>query len=370
MRSQAIRIGVTGSVGKTSVKDALFTLLSAFGHAHKSQKSFNNHLGAPITLASMPKETNFGVFELGMNHAGELSDLSNLVQPHIALITNVEMAHLANFDNVEAIGRAKAEIIDGVPFGGTVILNGDNDQTPMIKEMATAKNLRVLTFGHSDDDDVTIVSTNSHSAGGNVRLRIAAQQIDVTLMVPGEHWFMNAAACMAVAHAAGVDLRKAAMALRKVTASTGRGDVCTANIDGKNFIVIDESYNANPASMQAAFSAAALKEGRKIAVLGDMAELGPDELDLHAALSQPLVDAGFARVIVVGETMRALRGALPQDVRGACVDDAEQAFAALAEEVEDGDVLLIKGSNSMGLGKLAEQLKCADKTKAALEGMQ
>jgi len=367
-RSQAIRIGVTGSVGKTSVKDALFTLFSAFGHAHKSQKSFNNHLGVPITLASMPQDTDYGIFELGMNHAGELTDLSGLVQPNIAVITNVEMVHLANFENVEGIARAKAEIMDGVAFGGTVILNGDNAQTPLFEGIAKEKNLRVLTFGHADDHNITIVSTNSHSMGGNVRLRIAAQQIDVTLMVPGEHWFMNVAACMAVAHAAGVDLRKAAMALRKVTAPAGRGDVCTAKIDGKSFTVIDESYNANPASMRAAFSAAALKQGRKIAVLGDMGELGPDELDLHAGLAQPLIDAGFARVVVVGETMRALRGALPQELRAGCVDDAEQAFAALAEEVEEGDVVLIKGSNSMGLGKLAGLLKCADKTATALKG--
>jgi len=369
-RSGAIRIGVTGSVGKTSVKDALFTLFSAFGHTHKSQKSFNNHLGAPITLASMPQEAEFGIFELGMNHAGELIDLSKLVCPQIAVITNVEMAHLANFESVEDIARAKAEIMDGLPDDGTIILNGDNDQTPIIEAIAQSKNLNIIKFGHADDHDVTIVSTNSHSMGGNVRLRIAAQQIDVTLMVPGEHWFMNAAACMTVAHAAGVNLRKAAMALRKVTASSGRGDVCTANIDGKSVTVIDESYNANPASMCAAFTAAALKQGRKIAVLGDMAELGPDELELHAGLAQPLIDAGFKRVIGVGETMRALRGALPQNMRAGCVDNAKQAFSALRDEVQDGDVLLIKGSNSMGLGWLAAQLKCDDKIKAALKGIE
>ncbi|MEP1230780.1 MAG: UDP-N-acetylmuramoyl-tripeptide--D-alanyl-D-alanine ligase [Litorimonas sp.] len=365
-RNQAVRIGVTGSVGKTSVKDALFTLFSTFGHAHKSQKSFNNHFGVPITLASMSQESDYGIFELGMNHAGELTDLSGLVAPQIAVITNIEMAHLANFENIEAIARAKAEIMEGMSSSGTIVLNGDNAQTALIENIAKEKNLRVIKFGYSDDHDVTIVSTNSHSMGGNVRLRIATQQIDVTLRVPGEHWFVNAAACMAVAHAAGVDLRKAAMALRKVTASEGRGDVCTANIDGKTVTVIDESYNANPASMRAAFTAAALKPGRKIAVLGDMGELGPDELDLHAGLSQPLIDAGFARVIVVGETMRALRGALPQEMRAGCIDTVEQAFAALNEEVQDGDVLLIKGSNSVGLGKLAKTLKCVDETKAAL----
>ena len=356
-RSEALRIGVTGSVGKTSVKDALFTMLSAFGNSHKSQKSFNNHLGAPITLASMPQDTDYGIFELGMNHAGELTDLSGLVQPNIAIITNVEMAHLANFENIEAIARAKAEIMDGVVSGGTIILNGDNEQTPLIEKIAKEKSLRVVKFGHSDDHDVTIVSTNSHAMGGNVRLRIAAQQIDVTLMVPGEHWFMNAAACMAVAYAAEVNLRKAAMALRKVTASEGRGDSYAAIVGGKNITVINESYNANPASMRAAFKAASLKQGRKIAVLGDMGELGSDELELHAGLSQPLIEAGFARVIVVGETMRALRGALPQEIRGNCVDDAQQAFEALTDEIQDGDVVLIKGSNSMGLGTLALQLK-------------
>lgn len=365
-RSSALRIGVTGSAGKTSVKDALYTLFSAFGNSHKSQKSFNNHLGAPITLASMPKDTQFGIFEMGMNHAGELTDLSMLVRPDIAIITNVDLAHLANFDNVEGIARAKAEIMDGMPAGGTVILNGDNPQTALLKSLADEKDVRVMTFGHSDADDVTIVSTNSHSMGGNARLRIEAQQIDVTLMVPGEHWFMNAAACMAAGHAAGLDLRKAAMALRKVTAGAGRGDVCTAVIEGKSFTVIDESYNANPASMRAAFKAAALKPGRKIAVLGDMAELGADELELHAGLAAPLVDAGFARVIFVGETMRALRGALGQDMRGGCVDDAGAAFGALADEVEDADVVLIKGSNSAGLSALASVLKCADKTALAV----
>jgi len=271
---KALRVGVTGSVGKTSVKDALAVMLSAFGNAHKSMKSFNNHFGVPITLATIPEGADFAVLEMGMNHAGEMSALSKLAKPQIALINNVVGAHLAHFENVEAIADAKAEIIDGMDAGSTLILNGDNEYTAKIRAKAEAAKLNVLTFGHSDEDDIAIVSTNSHASGGNVRLRIARQQLDVTLMVPGEHWFMNAAACMAVAHAAELPLRKAAMALRKTIAAPG------LSIDGKSVTLIDESYNANPTSMRAAFSAAALRPGRKLALLGDMYELGADELEL------------------------------------------------------------------------------------------
>ena len=354
-RSKALRIAVTGSVGKTSVKEALATMFEAFGKTHKSQKSFNNHLGAPITLATMPQETKFGIFELGMNHSGELTELSRQVRPQIALIMNVHGAHLANFENVEGIARAKAEIVKGLESNGTLILNGDNPHTPFIKSLAEGRN--ILTFGSNADNDVVIVSTNSHPAGGNVRLRVGFQQIDVTLSVPGEHWFSNAAACICVAKAANIDLRKAAMGLRKVGVPQGRGDVHELSLGGSTFMLIDESYNANPTSMRAAFSAAALKTGRKIAILGDMAELGADELKFHAELASPLKEADFKRVIVKGEAMRALRGALPQSLRAAWTDTIDEAFDALKQEIQDGDIVLVKGSNSTQLGKLVERLK-------------
>ena len=354
---KALRIGVTGSVGKTSVKDALAVMLSAFGKAHKSIKSFNNHYGVPITLATIPEESDFAVLEMGMNHASEMSALSKLAKPQIALINNVVGAHLAHFENVEAIADAKAEIIDGMEAGGTIILNGDNEHTPKIRAKAEAAKLNVLTFGHSDSDDVAIVSTNSHASGGNVRLRIARQQIDVTLMVPGEHWFMNAAACMAVAHAAELPLRKAAMALRKTTAAPGRGDTHALTIDGKSVTLIDESYNANPTSMRAAFSAAALRPGRKLALLGDMYELGADELELHRGLAEPLVAAEFERVFMSGECMRLLMGALPQPMRAGWSSKPQNLLTKLKGELLDGDIVLIKGSNASGVGKVAAQLK-------------
>jgi len=354
---QAFRIGVTGSVGKTSVKDALAVMLSAFGTTHKSVKSFNNHLGVPITLATIPQDATYAVLEMGMNHADEMSKLSKLAKPQIAIINNVVGAHLAHFENVESIADAKAEIIDGMEPGGTLILNGDNEHTPRIRKKAIAANLNVLTFGHADEDDIAIVSKNSHSAGGNVRLRIARQQFDVTLMVPGEHWFMNAAACMAVAVAAELPLRKCAMALRKIMPAPGRGDTHVLKIDGKSITLIDESYNANPTSMRAAFSAAALRGGRRLALLGDMYELGADELELHRALAEPLVEAGFERVFMAGECMRLLMGALPQPMRAGWSSKPQTLLTKLKGELREGDIVLIKGSNASGVGKIAAQLK-------------
>jgi UDP-N-acetylmuramoyl-tripeptide--D-alanyl-D-alanine ligase len=354
-RSSAKRIAVTGSVGKTSVKDALAVMLATYGATHKSQRSFNNHLGVPITLATLPPEAEFAVFETGMNHTGELTDLSKQVAPHIALITTVAGAHQANFESLEAIADAKAEIRHGLMPGGVLILNADNDYTPRIR--AQADGLNILTFGAAEGSDVAIVASNHHAQGGNVRLRVEGQQIDVTLQVAGRHWDHNAAACIAVAHALGLDLRQAARALRNVTASDGRGDVTQVEIAGQSVTLIDESYNANPTSMRAAISAASLVAGRKVAILGDMYELGPDELDQHAALAGPLVDAGFSRVLMIGECMRALRGALPQGLRAIQADTIDMIDGALEDEIQAGDVLLIKGSNATGLGRLAKRLK-------------
>lgn len=354
-RSSAKRIAVTGSVGKTSVKDALAVMLAAYGDTHKSQRSFNNHLGVPITLATLPQSADFAVFETGMNHAGELTDLSKQVAPNIALITTVVGAHQANFESIEAIADAKAEIRHGLAGDGVLILNADNEYTPRIRTQAGG--LNILTFGRAEGSDITIVASNHHARGGNVRLRVDGQQIDVTLQVAGRHWDHNAAACIAVAHALGLDLRKAARALRDVTASDGRGDVGRIEIAGKSVTLIDESYNANPTSMRAAISAASLMTGRKLAILGDMYELGPDELEQHAALAKPLVDAGFTRVLMIGECMRALRGTLPQGLRGIQAETIDQIEDALLDEVQEGDILLIKGSNATGLGRLTKRLK-------------
>ena len=354
-RSQALRIAVTGSVGKTSVKEALAHMFSAFGNTHKSLKSYNNHWGVPLTMARMPQEAEFGVFEMGMNHAGELSDLSHLLRPDIALITTVAAVHLAHFESVEAIADAKAEIIEGLDADGIVILNADNAYTTRIA--AKVKGNKIIYFGYEDTADVQIISADVTAQGSQISLVIDGGQIDIDLNIPGEHWVSNAASCIAVAHAAGLDLTKAAIALSGVKAEGGRGEISELSIDGKSITLIDEAYNANPTSMTAAIKLLGLKSGRRLAVLGDMAELGKDELAMHAGLTDPLEDAGVARVIVSGECMRALRGALPQPMRGAWTQDWAGALAALKGEIQDGDVVLVKGSNSAGLGKLVAALK-------------
>lgn len=354
---KAIRIGVTGSVGKTSVKNALTIMLSEFGIAHKSLKSFNNHLGLPITLATLPADADYAVLEMGMNHAGEMSALSKLAQPQIAIINNVVGAHLAHFENVEGIADAKAEIIEGMLPGSTLILNGNNPYTPRIRAKAEAADLRILTFGRSAGDDISIVASESHASGGDMSVLIDGEIVDVSLKVLGEHWVMNAAACLAVAYAVGLPLKVAAEALQKIVPAPGRGDAYDVEVDGKSITLIDESYNANPTSMRAAFSAAALRPGRKLALLGDMFELGADELELHRSLAEPLVDAGFERVFVAGECMRFLMGAMPQAMRGGWSTKPQTLLTKLKGELLDGDIVLIKGSNASGVGAVAQKLK-------------
>ena len=355
-RCCAKRIAVTGSVGKTSVKEALAHILDGFGDTHKSIKSFNNHWGVPLTLANMPASSEYGVFEMGMNHAGELTQLSEIVKPDIALITTVAPAHLAHFKDVAAIADAKAEIIAGLGPNGLLILNADNEHTPRIIQMAAKKRIKCMTFGRDESADVRITRAQTKAAGSTASLKIDGKVIDIALSVPGEHWVSNAAACMAVIHGLGLDLNAAAKRLGDIGAAAGRGQMHSLSLDGKNITLIDDSYNANPTSMDAAISVLGAQAGRKLAVLGDMFELGKDELALHAALAQPLEAASVSRVIVSGECMRALRGALPQNMRAAWCADWTGALDALLSEIENNDVVLVKGSNSVGLSKLVEAL--------------
>ena len=352
-RCNAIRIAVTGSVGKTSVKDALAVMLTQFGKTHASIRSFNNHIGVPITLATMPRDTEYAVFETGMNHAGELTDLSLQVKPRLAIITNVGGAHQAMFESEEAIADAKAEIAVGLT-NGYLFLNSDNRHTPRIRERTGAP---VRTFGWGGDID--IVGSEHSAAGGVVRIIADGSIVEVRHNLPGAHWDHNIAACIGIAQWLRLDLGLAASALSNIRASDGRGDTHVVSVADKTVTLIDQSYNANPTSMRAAISAASLLPGRKVALLGDMYELGADELALHASLAEPLESAGFARVITTGECMRALRGALPPAMRAAHADP-ETIREALADELQDGDVLLIKGSNATGLSKLAAELKRGD----------
>jgi len=305
----------------------------------------------------MPKETDYGVFEMGMNHAGELTELSNIVQPDIALITTVAPAHLAHFENVEAIADAKAEIMHGIQPGGILIVNADNTHTPRIVEQAMQNKVAYTTFGHASDCLVKVKKVDLRASGSQMNFEIDGDIVGVNFPLPGGHWVSNIAACLCVAKACKLNLHKAAKTLETFGAVAGRGEMYSLSIEGGSITFIDDSYNANPTSMLAAISVLSSQPGRKLAVLGDMFELGKDELTMHADLAIPLKAANVARVIMVGECMRALRGALPIPMRGPWVDSAEAALTALLNEIKDGDVVLVKGSNGVGLSRLVAAMK-------------
>ncbi len=358
VRSQAKRIAVTGSVGKTSLKEAISAICAASGSTHKSLKSFNNHWGVPLTLATMPADTNYGVFEVGMNHAGELSDLSPLISPHVAVITKIAPAHLAHFENVDAIAAAKAEVFDGLIEAGIAVLNRDDSYFDFLASKAASKDAKIISFGEHEDADIRIL--NAVAAPGDLRATLEISGVEYKLHLPldGMHWIQNAACAIAATQAIGIDIETALKALSGFRALPGRGEAVDVKLDGKIFTLIDDSYNANPESMKAAISTLSSRaNGRKIAVLGDMFELGKDELELHAALAGPLEAAGVSRVIVLGECMRSLKGALPREMRGAWCRDWSGALAALRNELQDGDTVLIKGSNATGLGHLVAAIR-------------
>lgn len=356
-RSDAKRIAVTGSVGKTSLKEAIAAICETQGQTHKSLKSFNNHWGVPLTLAAMPRETQYGVFEAGMNHAGELADLSPLIAPDIAVITKIAPAHLAHFENVDAIAAAKAEIFEGAAKGGIAILNADDDYYDYLSGRAKDRGLTVMSFGEHADAHVRICNARTAPAHISADLIVGGDSYELNMSLDGAHWISNAACAVAATFAAGIDPSVAVKALAGFGALQGRGERLVIRLDDKTVTIIDESYNANPESMRASISALETAAGRKLAVLGDMFELGSDELSHHAALAAPLEAAGVSRVIVAGECMRALRGALPRAMRGPWAADATHALTALQNELQDGDTVLIKGSNATGLYGLVAQLK-------------
>ena len=356
-RSGAIRVGVTGSVGKTSIKEMIAIIFEAAGPSHKSVRSFNNHWGVPLTMARMPQTTQRAVFEMGMNHAGELTELSNLLQPDLALISLIAPAHLAHFENVDAIAAAKAEIFDGLKLGGTAVLNRDDAYFESLSKAAQKRDAKIVSFGKDERADLRLSGIQISAAQSQAKLRYNGEVYDVAIPATGEHWLQNAAAAIAVAIHTDIAIDHAIKALAEYTIPTGRGAAFDVVIDGKFIRIIDESYNANPTSMRAAINSAAMQaEGRLLAVLGDMFELGKDEVEIHASLAPDLEAAGVSRVIFRGENMRALRGAVKRELRGALVQDAKQAYETLRLEIESGDMVLIKGSNASGLGELVHMI--------------
>ena len=361
-RCDAIRVAVTGSVGKTSVKEALAAVFRAAGPAHWSVKSYNNHWGVPLTLARMPRSTERAVFEMGMNHAGEIRDLSSLVRPHVALITRIAPAHLEHLGTMEAIADAKSEIFEGLENDGVAIYPADDDHAERLARHAKHSCAAfMLDFGRSRDAAIRIEDFETGLTGSTGLVNVLGIRTRFHIRASGDHWAWNVAAIFAAAAASGLDAHAVADALASVDAEAGRGRALEIALPGGGkFTLLDDAYNANPVSMAAAISALGAAQpagqGRRIAVLGDMFELGPDEAQLHADLAEPLDAAAVDAVFACGERMHHLHDALPSNRRAGYARDAGEALEMIISAVRPGDVVLLKGSNASGLHRIAARL--------------
>ncbi|KAB2937884.1 MAG: UDP-N-acetylmuramoylalanyl-D-glutamyl-2,6-diaminopimelate--D-alanyl-D-alanine ligase [Hyphomicrobium sp.] len=359
-RSQARIVAVTGSVGKTGTKEALRNCLSRLAATHAAEKSFNNHWGVPLTLARMPADVRYGVFEIGMNHAGEITPLTALVRPHVAIVTTVEPVHLEFFGTVEKIAEAKAEIFAGLEPGGVAVLNRDNAQFDLLARAAGVHGARIISFGRHENADVRPEVFALNADGSDIAVRIGGRRIAYRVGAPGAHLAQNSLAVVAALDALGADVEKAVPALAEMRAAKGRGARREIGLSGGSALLIDESYNANPASMRSALAAMATvprtRFSRRIAVLGDMLELGAQSGDLHAALNEPVDAAQVDLVFACGPNMRRLFEALPAARRGAWAPTSEGIAGALAETVRAGDVVMIKGSLGSHMAPLIDAL--------------
>jgi UDP-N-acetylmuramoyl-tripeptide--D-alanyl-D-alanine ligase len=342
-------IAVTGSVGKTSTKEALRAVLGAQGETHASVASFNNHWGVPLTLARCPASAQFAIFEIGMNHAGEITPLVKMVRPHVAIITTVEPVHLEFFSGVEAIADAKAEIFLGLEPGGAAVLNIDNPQFARLKASADKAGVaRVVSFGADAHADARLIDMSLHPACSAVHADILGQAITYKIAVPGRHMVMNSLAVLAAATLAGADLAVSALALSRLQPAAGRGVRHDLGLADGSAILIDESYNANPASMAAAISvlgqAGVGPRGRRIAVLGDMLELGAQSPELHRGLGEAITVHGVDSVFCCGPLMRNLWEALPSAKKGGYAETSVALAPLVADAIGPGDAIMVKGS--------------------------
>jgi UDP-N-acetylmuramoyl-tripeptide--D-alanyl-D-alanine ligase len=360
-RSRAAIAAITGSVGKTGTKEMLRAALAGQGSVHAAIGSFNNHWGVPLTLARMPADARFAVFEIGMNHAGEIRPLTRMVRPHVALVTTVEAVHIEFFSSVAEIAEAKAEIFEGLEPGGTAILNRDNQWFGLLAERAGAQGARVVGFGEHEEAGMRLEHLRLEEDGSDIAAQLLGRRLEYRLGAPGRHLAMNSLAALAAADALGVDAGRAAAALAGFRPPAGRGERFRLMHDSGPFVLIDESYNANPASMRAALAllgqAKPGPSGRRIAVLGDMLELGADAPRLHAELLQPLREAGADLVFLAGPLMKSLWGALPESCRGAYSEEAEELGRSLCQVVRAGDVVMVKASAGTRLKPLAEEMR-------------
>lgn len=369
-RSRARVVGITGSVGKTSTKEMLRTVLAGQGSVHAAEASYNNHWGVPLTLARLPADTDFAVIEIGMNHPGEIAPLARLARPHVAMITIVAPAHLEAFASIDGIAHEKAAIMDGLEPGGVAILPADLTVTPILTAKAAETGARVVLFGadaaagwhltHAQiTDDATIVQ--ARRPGAAFLFKIAT---------PGRHFAVNALGALAVADALGCDPAVAALDIGRWQPPAGRGTrehILLDVVEETAFDLIDDAFNANPASLAASLDVliAATPQhgvgrvgtGRRIAILGDMLELGPDELALHSAVADHPGLSAIATIHCVGPRMRALWQALPRAQRGEWVETAPELAARVRTMVDAGDIVLVKGSKGIKVSLVVDALR-------------
>ncbi|MGR9359746.1 UDP-N-acetylmuramoylalanyl-D-glutamyl-2,6-diaminopimelate--D-alanyl-D-alanine ligase [Rhizobium leguminosarum] len=360
-RSRARIIAVTGSVGKTTTKEMLRHVLSPSGKVHASVASFNNHWGVPLTLARMPEDTDYGVFEVGMNHPGEIRPLVGMIRPDVAIVTTIAPAHLGNFKNIKEIAAAKAEIFEGLEPGGHVVLNRDNDQFNFLDRTAQSLGIEhIHSFGQHAKAEFRLAEFNGSDENSTLWLTIGGETLEVALGAPGRHIAENALAALGVVRIVGADMQKAIEALATLRPEKGRGKRHRLLIGGGSFTLIDESYNANPASMRAAIALLAASEptgrGRRIAVLGDMLEMGEYAQKVHTDLAVPLLAAGIEHVWMAGAEMAALKESLPESVQVEYRENTDELTDYVLNSVAPGDVLMVKSSLGIGFGKIVAAL--------------
>ncbi len=371
-RSRARIAAVTGSVGKTGTKEALRRVLEAQAPTAASQGNLNNHWGAPLSLARMAPEAVYGAFELGMNHPGEIAPLSRLVRPHVALVTVIAPAHMAFFPSLDAVADAKAEIFEGIEAGGVAVLNRDDARFERLAAAARHHRVgRILSFGRAADADARVLDASVDAGGSDVVAAIDGRRVRYRIGAPGAHWLVNSVAVLAAVVALGADLDAAAQTLADVDAPAGRGRQRRLELPGGSVRLIDESYNSSPAAVRAALDLLALVPpgpgGRRIAVLGDMLELGDDAPAQHAALADELVARGIDGVYAAGPCMERLFGALPPSLRGAHAPDTARLGPIVATAVRPGDVVLVKGSLGMQMSRVLAALTALETAPASNE---
>jgi UDP-N-acetylmuramoyl-tripeptide--D-alanyl-D-alanine ligase len=371
-RSTAKIVAVTGSVGKTSTKEALALALGADGETHASAASFNNHWGVPLSLSRLAQSAHYGVFEIGMNHAGEITPLTRLVRPHVAIVTTVEPVHLEFFSSVADIADAKAEIFLGLEAGGAALLNCDNAQYQRLERRAVEAGVaRILSFGENPRADAGLVKCALQAEGSTVEADILGIPVAYKVGAPGKHLVMNSLAVLAAASLCGADLARAALALARQVPAAGRGTRITLELPGGPALLIDESYNANPTSMRAALAllghAPLGPGGRRIAILGDMLELGAAGADLHRGLVEAIGENEVDLVFCAGPLMASLWQALPSPSRGGYANNAAELEPQVLAAIRSGDALMVKASAGSRMGPIVKALVRHHSTHSASE---